>query len=762
MKPLPYRDPGRLVQVSSGATPVRFSEIKAAARSFTGIAAYTGPEGLTLAGGAEPELVIGDHVSANFLKILGRAPLVGRSFRPEEDSPGGAPVAMISAELWQKRFGRDPHIAGKNVILGATPYTIIGVLPPAFPFPVSGVDVWMTAPTDWNLMTPASRALSPFLTVFGRLKPGVSLKQADVEMRTIRRQYALAHPAMLDAKPKRLQEIVPMKDKLVGSVRAMIWMLFGAVGFVLLIACANIAGLLLARARSRSREFAVRSALGATRRRLARQLLVESLSLAGVGGVMGTLLAVWSLRAVPLIPASDLPRAGEIRLDPLVLAFAAALTLATGLLFGLLPALAASRPDLIGVLRAAGASTGPAGHGGLLRGFGSRGLLVIGQVALSVVLLIGAALLTQTVVQLHAAPVGFDPSHLLTMRIALPVGRYDSGRKQTSFFEALLDRVRALRDVRDATAAWFLPMMGYAGTPVQDAAQPPLKLNERPLATIMVVFPGYFRTLAIPERRGRDFSRRDTADAPRVAIIDENLARRFWPAYPHGPDPVGRRILIGGVNPKPAEIVGIVPHVHQNLEDSSWRETVYVPFAQDPASLAVFAIRTRGDPLQLTPSVRAQAQALDPDQPIAAVRSMEDLMAEQLGQRRLILGLLASFAGVAVLLALIGIYGVIAYSVAQRTQEVGIRRALGAQQGDILRMVVKQGLTLALAGIALGIGGALALTRVMKSLLFRVSTTDPVTFAAIAVLFVAVALAASYLPARRAARIDPMSALRAL
>jgi putative ABC transport system permease protein len=760
LKPLDYRDPDRLVRISGGATPTRFQEMKSGARSYSGIAAFAGEENVTLAAGAEPEVVKGVRVSAGFLQILGVDPMLGRAFLPAEDSPSGTPVAMISAELWRRRFNGDAQIAGKTAVFEATPYTIIGVLPPHFQFPFPGVDVWMTRPSEWPLMAPKSRLLSPFLTVFGRLKPGLDLGQANAEMAVVHHQYAIAHPTMLDAKPKSPIEVTPMKDQLVASVRSMLWMLFGAVSFVLLIACANVASLLLARATSRSREFAVRSALGAARTRLVGQLLAESVLLSSAGGAIGVLLAAWSIRAIPMMTALDLPRAGEIQLDWTVLGFAAALSIGTGVLFGLAPSLGASQPDLMGVLRGSGESIGKGDPRRTLVGLNSRGLLIVGQVALSVVLLIGAALLMESVAHLQRVDVGFKPANLLTMRISLPLSRYDTDQKETSFFQELVERVGSSPGVRSATAAMFLPMTGFVGSPVQDAAKPPLKLNERPIATVLVVTPDYFRTLEIPLRRGRDFTEQDREGGQRVAIIDEAMARRFWPKYPGGQDPIGQRVLIGGVNPQPAQIVGIAAKVHQNLENSSWPETVYVSFAQNAQSSAMLAIRTEGDPLRFTGAVREHVRVLDRDQPISAVRTMDNLVEDEVGQRHLILMLLGSFAGVALLLALVGIYGAISYSVTQRVHELGVRRALGARQADILWLVLGQGLGLTLAGIGIGIGGALTLTRVMKSLLFHVSTTDPATFVGVGVLFVLAALVASYIPARHAVRIDPMAALR--
>ncbi len=530
-------------------------------------------------------------------------------------------------------------------------------------------------------------------------------------------------------------------------------------GFVLLIACANVAGLLLARATARSREFAVRAALGAARLRLIRQLLVESVLIASAGGVLGLLLANWSLRWIASSTALDLPRVSEIHLDGIVLGFTAALSIATGLLFGLIPSLGASRPDLAAVLRASGEAAGSSGRK-RLSGLSARGVLVIAQVGLSMVLLIGAALLMQTVSRIRSVNPGFNPSHLLTMRISLPASRYSTVKQTTAFYSDLVQRIVALAGVRGAAVAFTLPFTGYAMTPVQPADQTPLPLNQRLLGMVQAISPDYFRTLQIPLRRGRELTEHDDASAPLAVVINESLARKLWPAYPDGPNPVGRRVLLGN-QPEPVQIAGIVADAHQALEMDAL-PAMYRPLAQNPnpQQSSALAIRTEGDPLSFANAVRAQVLAMDRDQAVVSVQSMEDLEESEIGPQRAILTLLGSFAGVALLLALTGIYGVIAYSVAQRTQEVGIRRALGARHSDIVRLVVGQGLTLSIAGIAVGIGGSLALTRFLKSLLFETSPADPATFAGVAILFLAVALAASYIPARRAARIDPMAALR--
>jgi putative ABC transport system permease protein len=755
LKPLSYSDPDRLVRVSGGATPARFDEMRDGARSFSGLAAFTIEESVALAGQNEPEVLAGARVSANFLEILGVQPALGRSFVAAEDSREDAPVALISSELWQRVFGGDSKIAGKTVTLGARPYTIIGVLPPHFDFPYAGLDVWLTSPTEWPMMAAKSRALSPFLTIFGRLKTDVSLEQANAELTVLQRQYLTAHPSMLDAKPKAPPRVVPLKEELVAKIRAMLWMLFGAVGLVLLIACANLAGLVLARATSRSREFAVRAALGAERIRLIRQLLAENLLLALGGGVLGVAMAAWIFRAIRVMDVISLPRAGELNVDWVMLLVAATLSIGTGVLFGLVPSLSASRPDLISILRGPGDA---ANYSSSV--FGARSLLVVGQVALSVILLIGAGLMMRSVIQLHRVDVGFNPANVLTAGISWPLPRYAADQKKAWFMNELLRRVGSLPGVDSAGGAMFLPMAGFVGSPVQDAAKPPLKLNERTIATLLIVTPNYFRTLRVPVRRGRDFAERDSAQTQRVAIIDDACARHFWPDYPNGQDPVGQHLLIGGIDPHPAEIIGVVASVHQNLENTEWPNTVYVPFAQNAQSFAMLAVRTHGDPLVFARAVREQVRAIDPDQPISKVRTMEELIDEEIGERNLILTLLGSFGGVALLLTLTGIYGIAAYSVVRRTHEVGIRRALGAQAGDILRLIVTETFVLSLAGVLLGLGGAMALTGALRHYVFQLSTSDPGTFLGISALFILVAFCASYVPAWRATRIDPIRALR--
>jgi len=760
LKPLGYEDPDRLVLIADGVTPVHFDELKASSHSYVEIAAYAGGvEDIALSGIGQPEVLKGARVSSNYLQLLGVNPQLGRSFFSDEDKPGAPAVAMLSADLWRRRFDRDPAIVGKSVTLAGMSYVIVGVLPPGFQFPLSGTDVWVTRPSEWSAISVQGRAGSPFLSVVGRMKPTVSLNQADAELAVLNQQYATAHPGMLDIKPDSTEGVQLIKEELVSDVRPKLWMLFGALGLVLLIVCANVASLLLARATSRSREFAVRAAIGAGRGRIAGQLITESILLACIGGTLGVALAWFSLSVIRGITFVDLPRSDEISVDSGVLGFAALLSIVTGVLFGMAPALAASKPDLAGVLRGSGESASSGSSGPKLR-FHTRGLLVVGQVALSTVLLIGATLLIESLARVYKVNPGFQTSHLLTMRIALPPAHYDTDQKKTMFYEQLVQRTQSLPGVHSAALTLTLPMMDtWMGQPVQLAGAPPLKLNERPIAIFQDITPAYFRTMQIPLKRGREFTEHDDAKSVPVVIVNENLVHLFWPEYPSGPNPIGQHILLGD-NLHPLEIVGISTTVMQYSRDDSPKPAVYLPLAQKPPQAAMLAVRTNGDPLALASAVRGAVLAIDGAQPVSAVASMDELVDTSEGQLRLMMTLLGIFAGVATLIAVVGLYGVIAYSVAQRVKEMGIRRALGAQRSDILSLVVGLGLRLALGGVVLGAFGAFLLTRLMQDLLFQVSATDPVTFVGIAILFVTVALAASYVPARCASNADPMATLR--
>jgi len=777
LKPLEYRDPDRLVYFSldnvqrmvrdgSFGLP-RLEELRKSAQSFTAIWAFLhSREEMTLSGVGEPEPLKGARVSANFLEILGVRPLIGRGFIDAEDMRGGAAVAMISEALWRRRFGGDPQITGKTASLDSIACTIVGVLPAGFDFPMTGVDVWVPRPSEWSILPSRYWSGITVLNGFARLRAGVTIQQAQAEMDVLNRQYAAAHPNPFEKDAS--MRLVPLKDRLVSNVRKMLWTLAGAVAFVLLIACANVAGLLMARASARSREFALRASLGAPRSRLIAQLLVESATLAGAGGILGLILAYWALGAIkladavamssPVMPLA-LPGAGGIKLDGTVLLFTVALSLVTGIVFGLAPALGASRPDVAEALRASGEGATAVSRKSML----PRGALVMGQIAMSMVLLIGAALLIQSFARLRGVDPGFAPDHLLTMKIALPAARYDSEQKRAAFFTDAVARMESIPGVRGAAMAMTLPTTTWIRTNVVnvEGRAPVDDDDQSSFAVLQSVTPDYFRTLELKLKRGREFEARDNAPgAPPVIVVNETLARRLWADYP-SVDPVGRHMGEGyDKRAGRMEIVGVVADVREGGVASDPVAEFYVTATLHPPQNAYLVLRTASDPRSFANAARAEVLAIDRDQAVSDVWTMEEVLEASMGQRRLAMYLLGSFAGVALLLAVVGIYGVIAYSVAQRTKEMGIRRALGAQQADILRLVLSQTLGLTLGGVAIGIAGAWALTGVMKTMLFGVTTTDPATFLAIGAVFVVAGLAAGYLPARRAVRVDPMAALR--
>ena len=764
LKPLPYQDPDRLVHVSvdnprvrtaGGAfTALRYEEMRKTARSFAGFGVFSRfTEDMALSGRGDPEMLKGARVSANFLDILGVRPVLGRAFIPEEDTPG-PPVAMISFRLWKRRFAADPKLAGKTALLNAVPYTIVGVLPAGFEFPVPELDVWVPRPAATSALPAHFWPFVATLKGFARLRPGAALEQARAEAGVLNRQYVTANPERLDSGPGAALRLVPLKEQLVADVRPILWMLFGAVGFVLLIACANVASLLLTRSAWRAREFAVRAAIGAARGRLVAQSLAESLVLAGAGGLLGMLLAKWSLAAITSMTAFTVPRAGEIRLDGTVLAFSVAVSCLTGILSGLLPALQSPATNIANLLRESGATAGRAGRAMS----NSRSLLVIGQIGLSIVLLIGAALLIESVAKLRSVNPGLQPANLFTARIALSPARYDTNPKILAFFDELLRRADALPGVRGAALALALPQSVAIRTNVQVGEQPEGDVSKWPMCQIQSVTPGYFHLLGIPVRQGREFDERDNRPgAPPVAIVNESFARLFAPG---GDNLVGQVMREGMDRSGWMQIVGIVGDVREAGLAANATPEFYVTPRTHSSRTAYLVARTETDPLRLATAIRSQVLAVDRDQPISNIATMDQVIESSMGSRRLTMLLLGLFAAVALLLATVGIYGAIAFSGAQRTQELGIRRALGAQNHDIMWLMLGQGLTLALIGSALGIGGALVLTRVMQGLLFRISPTDPATYITVALLWVVVALAASYIPARRAARIDPAHALR--
>ncbi len=736
LAPLTYPQPDRLVRLTGGATHTRFAALRAA-HSYVAVAASNVfLDTIALATEHGPEPLRSVRVSDSYAAALGITLVKGRAFLPEEESRG-LPVAMIAADLWRNRFHSRPDILGSTLTLGGVPHTIVGVLPDGLQLPFPQLDVWR----PFDLDPSPVRRNSPILNVIGRLRPGVGVDQASAELTVINRQYANANPTALDARPATLREaVLPLQESLVRDVRSTLWTLFGAVTLVLLMACANVAGLILARSAARAREFAVRAALGASRRQLIRQQMVESLLLALAGGVLAIALAWASLGAVSRLPGLELPRHAGLRLNGEVLAFALGAALLTSLLFGLAPSLHTSRPDLASTIKGTAEA-----HARWLFWRSPRGWLVAAQVALTLVLLIGAGLLLESLNRLGRVPPGFEPHHLLTMQINVSPERQDE----------LIRRVEAIPGVRAAAVTLTLPLTGFTGTPIQRADQPLLKLNERLLSVLQLVTPGSFRTLGIPLRQGRDIAATDTATSPLVTVVNEALARQFW-----GKDsPLGRRILIG-TNPNPVEVVGVVADVHQVSLGEAPEPALYRPRTQFSLQRAMFAVRTASDPLTLAEPIRQELARVDPTQAVTSIRSMDALVQESEDQRRSLTTLLGIFASAGVLLVTVGIYGIIASTVTRRTREVGIRRALGASPGSVLRLILRQGIGLAAAGILLGVVVSVAATRLLTSYLYQVTATDPFTYTGAGLLLLLIAAVATYLPARRVLRIEPAAALR--
>lgn len=702
--------------------------------------------GFNLTGAGEAERLNGANVTFDFFNILGYQPLHGRLFLPAEDTPGKNLVTILSYQFWQRRFGGDPAIVGKSLNLNNISTVVVGIMPPGFDFP-SRADLWIPLGLNPQVVNCYCYA------GIGRLRPGAT--QADAE-----REIAMLADDFFgerDSKRKResIAVVVPLLKNLVGDVRLPLLVLLGGVGLVLLIACANIANLLLARANSRSREIAIRRCLGASGLRILRQLIIESLLLALAGAGLGLLVASWGLQGLKSLALDDVPRIEQIRLDPAVLLFTAGVALLTGLLFGLAPALRCARLDLQKSLkeRARGSAS-----------VSSRRLnhvFVMTQFALSLVLLIGSALLLQSFQRLTSVNPGFHPENVLTARLSLPGRKYTDRARVLAFHRQLIERVRALPGVRDAALNQSVP---FGRSNYQDEfivqGQEPQPGEPILVASTRSVTPGYFKTMGIALVMGRMFENTDDETAPLVAIVDEKLARKYWPDG----DAIGRRIRRGNLqnasdNPW-LSIVGVVASVkHGSLnEDSSFH--LYQSYAQSVNRLTYLVVRTAGDPETLTRAVRSQVSALDPELPLFEVSTMQQAVDRSLVTRRLTSMLLASFAATALLLAVLGIYGVMSLNVGSRTNEFGIRLALGARPGDVRRMVIIQGMRLALAGIVFGLVGAFFLTRFLQTLLYKVTPTDPLIFTAVASGLALVALAASYLPARRATRVDPMVALR--
>jgi predicted permease len=763
LKPLPYEKPEQLVQLWMRFTNIgipndqnwvsapEFVDLQQN-QSLSHLAAISSDSfNINISG--TPERIDSAVVSTSFFPLLGVHAQLGRVFLPEEGQPGREHVVLLSDGLWRRRFGTDPAISGRKLVMNGQSYLIVGVLPRDFQLPLEA-EVWTPLVFSADDLSPNSRGNHSY-QVIARIKPGLTLNQARADMDVVSQRIVEQHRDYPYRQFNFRVLTIPLLEQQIGDIKTALWVLMSAVGLVLLIACANVANLLLVRASAREREIAVRQALGVSRWRLIRQLLTESAILGLLAGVIGLLLGYWALHLLTTLAATSFPRVMEARMDFRVLAFTLLVSVATGILFGLAPAFS-SRHVTHDALKEGGRG-GTAGAGSQHL----RGALVVAEVALSLTLLVGAGLLIRSFLRLQEVDTGFRPEGVLTLRISLPEQKYAKIEQTRAFYRELLDRIRRLPGVDAAGGATGLPLggTGWSGTTTVDsqAVQPQ---DSTPEADQRPVFPGYFEALGIPLVRGRYFEQRDNEKGAPVAIIDETMAKTYWP----NEDPIGKRIKSGGSGSTQPwrTIVGVVRHVRYRTLESPSRVEFYWPYDQTSFALGSMslAIHTSSDPHSLAGVVERQVQALDPDQPAYRIRTLGELMSESMARRRLSMFLLAIFAAVALALAAVGIYGIMSYSVAQRAHEVGIRMALGARSSDVVRMVLGQSLGLTLAGIFAGLIGSLALTNLLSSLLFNVKATDATTFLVVALILAVVAVVASLVPAYRATTVDPVNALR--
>jgi len=758
LRGLPYKSPEQLYHVWESRPQQEFSQREFSYpdyqdyqqnQVFEGIAAYTGG-GAILSGRGEPERVFSPSATANFFSVLGVEPVIGRAFQPGEDKPGAPRVTMLTYGMWQRRFGGDAGIIGQSLTLNGDSYTVIGVLPASFQFALRSADLWRPyQPTEAQL----TRRFMHGTNVIGRLKSGVSVQQAQAELSVIASRIEQQHHESHAGTGVRL---VPLQEQVVGQVKPILLVLLAAVAFVLLIACANVASLMLTRSISRQKEVAIRAALGASRWRVVRQLLTESVLLSLAGGAAGLLIAYWGVdalvAALPDNQINSLPFLKSLHIDARILGFSFALSLLTGIVFGLAPALQSSRLDLNEVLKEGGraSSSGPRQR--------LRSALVMTEIALAVVLLVGAGLMMKSLLRLLHTNVGFNADNLLTMTIALPPSKYTEPNRQVSFHEQLKERVQSLPGVKGTGTVNILPLQGGNTTRFIVEGDPVPSPGQETEANFRVVDEAYFQTLGVPLMAGRMFDERDKADAQGVVIIGKTVADRIFA----GRDPIGRRINYASIQGPPDLIIGVVGDVKIAGIDEAIRPVLYYPYRQSPSMTTNLVVRTNADPTALASAIRNETRLLEPEVAMFGIREMEDIIADSPAafMRRFPALLIGLFAGVALLLASIGIYGVVSYSVSQQTHYIGVRMALGAQASDILKMVLKQGLGVSLAGLAIGVLAALGLMRLLRSLLYEVGTNDLGTFAMVVSTLFVVALLASYIPARRATKVDPLVALR--
>ena len=770
LRPLPYEDSHRLMtlwetnsqqiatvmnlQNRNQVAPANFLDWSKQNHVFEemGAARFVS---FNLTGGDQPERILGAIVNQNLFSVLRVKPVLGRTFLPDDMEGNRERVAILSDPLWQRRFGADPNVIGQKLSMNNEIFSVIGVMPPQFQYP-DEAEVWVLsrlavpeapggASANTNLLT--NRTLH-YLMVVARLKPGVTTQQAQADLKNIAANLQSQYP---DTNGSAGVTVVTMQEDIVGDIRPTLRILLGVVIFVLLIACVNIANLLLARATALRKEIAVRIALGANRARIIRQLLTESVLLAMAGGVLGLILAYLGIKVLLALSPSDIPRLKEINLDGYVLGWTFLVSLLTGVISGLVPALQISKPNLNETLQEGGRGADAAATHHRV-----RNLLVVAEVAVSLVLLTGAGLLIKTFIHLQRINPGFMSDNVLTMRLALPAYKYPGEEQTKRYYTELLHRVKTLPGVDSVAITTALPLSTFeAASSYTVEGQPLPSDGSLPIANWRVVSPEYFQVLSIPVIQGRTFTERDNTEAPTVIIINQNMARSVFPNQ----DPIGRRITVGAEK-SPSQIVGVVGDVRHSGLDAEPKPEMYVSFLQTARAAYTVAVRTKVDPSSMVASVRNEIQGIDKDQPISGVKTMNEMRAESLAQVRFNTLVLSVFAALGLILAAVGIYGVASYSVTQRTHEIGIRMALGAQPKSVLKMVLRQGMVLALIGVALGLIASYAVTGVMRSLLFGVTATDPITFVIVALVLAAVALLANYIPARRATRVDPLIALR--
>ncbi|HLY62317.1 MAG TPA: ABC transporter permease [Terriglobia bacterium] len=755
LRPLPFPEPDKLLWMQSASlgasnwsggplSPPDFKDIRDQNKSFDHLAAFFDNPSI-LAGTGEPERVSAAAVSMDFFETLGAKPFLGRTFLAEDEQVETPQVVILSHGLWQRRFGGDPGIIGKNMTVNAISLTVVGVMAQGFKFPEDS-ELWNPIPFKNSGMVVRR---FHFLSVVGRLKQGVSLQQSQSDITSICRSLERLYPA---SNTDYGAQVISLEESLVGSLKPTLTVLLVAVGFVLLIACANVASLLLARASARQKEIAVRASLGAGTLRMVRQLLTESVLLSLLGGGLGIFLAIWGIEFLISLNPADIPRLNEVSVNGTVLGFTLGLSVLTGMIFGVAPALKSARLDLTETLKEGGrgSSSGRGRHR-------LHSILVAAEVAVAFVLLIGAGLMLRSFQQLGNVNPGFDPSNVVTMQLPLPFVNKADAPKWAEFYRQLVDRVKNLPGVQYVGGISELPLSGQLNdTSFTIDGQAPPPNGQGYFAQQPRVTPDYFKAFGIPLMKGRYFTNQDDANSAKVVIVSDSLARRYFSKV----DPIGKHITIDFDVPFDCEIVGVVGSIRQYTLSSGLTLAMYVPEAQKPQPQLNIVVRSTGDPLVIAAAVKKEVQTLNSDLPVYQIRTMEQVISSSVARPRLRTLLLAIFSTVALILAAAGIYGVMSYSVSQRTHEIGIRMALGARRNDVLKMVVGKGLLLALIGIGVGLGVAFGVTRFIASLLFGVRPTDPITFACIAGLLAGVALLASYIPARRATRVDPMVALR--